>query len=300
MLQGTSLVGISNADELSIVAKAFPEASFELPYNLRPKDMDEWLGKAKGRIASIHSLSPMRDMFPNFASADEGTVKWSREQVLEDARLAVSVGAHILVLHPGYLVEGLVPTDVSERSRLLGESGLGRFISVEKGSICTLEYIHEREYSAAFSSMVDNLRSLSQELVDMGVSLAVENLNPRAGYLLIHPNEMLELARTTELRFCLDVGHMLVSSALYGFDFLSAVESVLSTGRVVTVHMHSNPSGPGRYEDSHQSIRANGFPYREVMDMVRAGGANLMLETLGGVEGGLLDDLGVLFQRQAI
>lgn len=170
-----------------------------------------------------------------------------------------------------------------------------RFVSVPKGSICTLSYIREDEYRTSFSSMVENLCALSRELGSRGIVLAVENLNPRAGYLLIHPDEMLGLANSTDLRFCLDVGHMLVSSALYGFDFLDAVSKVLSTGRVVTVHMHSNPSCSGRYEDSHQSIRANGFPYREIIEMVDLSGANLMLETLGGVDGGLLEDLGLLF-----
>ena len=296
MAKGTSMVGIGSIEELSIVAEKFPLASFELSYNRERDGLEGWLNAVEGRIASIHSLSPMRSFFPNFASPDKDVVAWSHEQVLEDADLAKRIGAGIIVLHPGYLVPGLVPTSVSERSELLSKSGLERFVSVKKGSICTRTYIEEPEYRLAFSSMVENLSVLSNELDSLGVKLAVENLNPRAGYLLVHPSEMLELARTTNLSFCLDVGHMLVSSALFGFDFLSSVASVLETGRVVTVHMHSNPSKAGVYEDSHQSIRANGFPFREVLELVERSGANLMLETLGGIEGGLLDDLGATFK----
>ena len=275
MAKGTSMVGIGSVEELSHIARMFPQASFELSYNRRRDELEEWLTSAKGRIASIHALSPMRSFFPNFAKR---------------------IGAGIVVLHPGYLVPGLVPTSVSERSDMLSKSGLEKFISVKKGSICNLSYTKEPEYRLAFSSMVENLSALSGELDAMGVKLAVENLNPRAGYLLVHPDELLELARTTSLSFCLDVGHLLVSSALFGFDFISSVEAVLETGRVVTVHMHSNPSKAGVYEDSHQSIRANGFPYKEVLDLVERSGANLMLETLGGIEGGLLDDLGIVFE----
>lgn len=296
MAKGTSMVGIGSVEELSHIARMFPQASFELSYNRRRDELEEWLTSAKSRIASIHALSPMRSFFPNFASPDKDVVCWSHEQVLEDAWLAKRIGAGIVVLHPGYLVLGLVPTSVSERSDMLSKSGLEKFISVKKGSICNLSYTKEPEYRLAFSSMVENLSALSGELNAMGVKLAVENLNPRAGYLLVHPDELLELARTTSLSFCLDVGHLLVSSALFGFDFISSVEAVLETGRVVTVHMHSNPSGFGVYEDSHQSIRANGFPYKVVLDLVEKSGANLMLETLGGIEGGLLDDLGVVFE----
>lgn len=296
MAKGTSMVGIGSVEELSHIARMFPQASFELSYNRRRDELEEWLTSAKGRIASIHALSPMRSFFPNFASPDKDVVCWSHEQVLEDAWLAKRIGAGIVVLHPGYLVPGLVPTSVSERSDMLSKSGLEKFISVKKGSICNLSYTKEPEYRLAFSSMVENLSALSGELDAMGVKLAVENLNPRAGYLLVHPDELLELARTTSLSFCLDVGHLLVSSALFGFDFISSVEAVLETGRVVTVHMHSNPSGLGVYEDSHQSIRANEFPYKVVLDLVERSGANLMLETLGGIEGGLLDDLGIVFE----
>ena len=296
MVKGTSMVGIGSVEELSHIARAFPTASFELSYNREKEGLEDWLNAVEGRIASVHSLSPMRRYFPNFASPDKKVVAWSKEQVLEDAVLARRIGAGIIVLHPGYLVSGLVPTSVSERSAMLSRSGLERFISVKKGSICTLSYIEEPEYRLAFLCMVENLSFLSDELAALGVKLAVENLNPRAGYLLVHPDEMIELARTTNLSFCLDVGHMLVSSALFGFDFLSSLAAVLGTGRVITVHMHSNPSKAEIYEDSHQSIRDNGFPFREVLELVERSGANLMLETLGGIEGGLLDDLGATFK----
>ena len=67
MAKGTSMVGIGSVEELSHIARMFPQASFELSYNRRRDELEEWLTSAKGRIASIHALSPMRSFFPNFA-----------------------------------------------------------------------------------------------------------------------------------------------------------------------------------------------------------------------------------------
>ena len=71
---------------------------------------------------------------------------------------------------------------------------------------------------------------------------------------------------------------------LYDFslDFLSSLDRILSTGRVVTTHLHSNPSDRHRgiFSDSHQSLDRFGMPWKEAIWMIEESGANMILETV--------------------
>ena len=226
MVRGISLVGIGSPEEVLAIRRRFPDAYFELPYNLR--SLDGMAEAASGRIASLHSLCPCRDYFPNFASDDDTVVSWSSEEMMKDAMTARQLGATVLVLHPGYLIPSLVPSEKNARLRLMESGELDRFVGISSGSICREDYISRPEYRAAFERMLPNLRELSDRLEKMGIILAVENLNPRAGYMLVHPDEMVEIAERTKLHFALDIGHLHVSAERFGLDFLHSLERILS------------------------------------------------------------------------
>ena len=279
--KGISLVGFDDVENVKRIQKLFPEARFELSYAMNDEFLEAVKPVLKGKVASVHSLCPRREFFPNFASSDEYVATWSTEEMLKDASTAADFGASILVLHPGYLVPSLVPTDTRKRLALMGCGILNDYIGVKEGSICRPDYIVSKAYRDAFELMIPQLESLSQNLKRKGVTLAVENLNPRAGYMLIHPDEILELAERTSLHFTLDIGHLWITTELYELDFLDSVERILSTGRVVTTHLHANPSDRKKqnFQDSHQSLDGFNMPYKEALKMIEESGANMMLET---------------------
>lgn len=281
MKKGISLVGFRKAEEVSRIAGLFPQAFFELSYAMSDDFLRSVAPAIGGRIASLHSLCPRRSCFPNFASADESVFRWSYDEMLRDAGTARSLGADIQVLHPGYLIPSLIPTDTKERLALMESGVLSPYTAIKAGSICTDDYPEREEYRRAFELMIPALENLSAALNAEGITLAVENLNPRAGYMLVKPEEMLELARRTELSFTLDIGHLWVSAERFGFDFLTALEKVLTTGRVVTTHLHSNPSDrdSNLYADTHSSLDAYRLPWQDALKMIAQSGANMMLET---------------------
>jgi sugar phosphate isomerase/epimerase len=125
------------------------------------------------------------------------------------------------------------------------------------------------------------LTDLAERFAAHGVRVAAENLNPRVGYLFQTPDEMVEIGSLhPNLGLCLDIGHLYISSFAYDFDFLEAVKTIAATGKVLTCHLHSNSSNPGRFRDDHQSLDKNDFPYREALEILRGTGANFILELL--------------------
>ena len=282
MVKGISLIGINKREEAESLLSLFPDISFELSYAMSGSFLEEVRDVCRGRTASVHSLCPRRAFFPNFASSDESVLSWSFSEMLRDAETAAAFGASILVLHPGYIIPSLVPSDKEERMKVMGGDALKDYIAIDKGSICTASYIHEARYREAFERMIPRLEELSRLLREKGLTLAVENLNPRAGYMLVHPDEMVELSERTSLSFALDIGHLYVSAERFSFDFLSSLERILSTGRVVTTHLHSNPSDrhEGIFSDSHQSLDRFTMPWKDALGMIEESGANMILETV--------------------
>lgn len=280
MRKGISLVGIKTTEEILRITEEFPSVSFELSYAMDSAFLEAAAPYIEGRTVSVHSLSPRREFFPNFASDDPSVIEWSEREMLCDAATAQRFGASVLVLHPGYLIPSLVPSDSTGRIKMM--EAMKPFIGIEKGAICRQEYNKMKEYRAAFETMIPNLVRLSGKLAGMGLTLAVENLNPRAGYMLMLPCEIEELAERTPLHFTLDIGHLWMSAELFGFDFLDGVKRVLATGRVVTTHLHSNPSSKekGIFADTHQSLDRYCMPYREVLSAIERSGANMILETV--------------------
>jgi sugar phosphate isomerase/epimerase len=81
---------------------------------------------------------------------------------------------------------------------------------------------------------------------------------------------------------CLDVGHLWIASQVYGFDYLEGIKQILATKKVITAHIHSNPSDRAAqvFVDSHDGINRHSFDYRTILKLLADSGANIILETV--------------------
>jgi len=275
MSVGLSLVGVKTIEELKKVVADFPDCVYELSYYSTPEFIESVMPLIGGRIASVHSLTPRREYFPNLGCADAW--EWSEREILIDGRYAASLGAENIVLHPGYTIKGLVWTDTAKRMDQVQNCGLEKYALEGFPKISTKEYLSCSRYVKSFDTMVENALVLTAKLSDMGVNLCLENLPPRPGYLLFTPTEMKFLAKAG-LKMCLDVGHMQVCAAAFGFDCTKGILSVIETGAVKTMHMHSNPSRPGLYSDTHEGPALYNKDLGKIVDCAKAYNVNLISE----------------------
>ena len=274
---GLSLVGLKTIEELKTVAEDFPNCVFELSYYNTPEYIGRALPLIGGRIASVHSLTPRREYFPNLGCTDAW--EWSKREILADGHYAASIGAQNIVLHPGYTIKGLVWTDTVKRMDQVQNCGLEKYAMPGFPKICTKDYLGCSRYVKSFDTMVENALVLTSLLSDMGVNLCLENLPPRPGYLLFTPTEMKILAKSG-LKMCLDIGHMQVCAAAFGFDLTKAVCAVIETGAVKTMHMHSNPSREGLYTDSHEGPALYIRDLGRIVDCAKDHGVNMISEVV--------------------
>ena len=274
---GLSLVGVKTIEELKIIATDFPECVFELSYYSTPEYIGRALPLIAGRIASVHSLTPRREYFPNLGCANAW--EWSKREILTDGRYAASLGAKNIVLHPGYAIEGLVWTDGEKRMEQVQHCGLEQYALPGFPKFCTKEYLSSPRYVKCFETMVENALVLTKALSEMGVNLCLENLPPRPGYLLFMPEEMEKLAQKG-LKMCLDIGHMQVCAAVFDFDLTKAICSVIESGGVETMHMHSNPSRKGLYTDSHEGPALYNKDLGIIVDCAKKHNVNMISEVV--------------------
>lgn len=265
--RGISLVGVKDLKTIEKIRNNYSDAWFELAYNTKPEQLNEQLSLVKGRVASMHLLCPIREYFPNIAY--EKSYIWSENEILKDAEFAAKIGAEVLVLHPGYVIDGLVFTDNYKRMKQIASNGT---------TICTPDYPQSEQYQYSFSVMTENAVKLSEKIRNFGLELAIENLNPRVSYLVMKPEELLYLA-SLGLSLNLDTGHLQLSSALFKFDYYKALEAILNTGKVVSIHLHSNESCNGIYDDSHCSLDKY-LNCQKVLDIAEKSRSNLIIESI--------------------
>lgn len=275
--KGISLVGIPEIKTVEEIRTKYPDCWFELSYMSTEESLKEVLPVIKGRVSSIHLLAPRREFFPNLAS--EQSYAWSEREILLDAEEAVRLGAENLILHPGYLVDGLVYSDYGRRLPQIKELHIDEYLINREESVCSSEYINAPFYKKRYDVMKENALILSEKVSSMGVNLCLENLNPRGGYMILHPDECIDLA-SSGLSLCLDIGHLQVNSAVFGFDLLSETKRILDTHSVRSMHLHSNESRPGIYKDSHRSLDRYLPDWREIISYAEEKGSNLVLEVL--------------------
>ncbi len=272
---GLSLSGVRNMESLRKISTDFPDCSFELSYSFNPDLLEEAVSLLQGRIVSVHALTPKREFFPNLGW--QGALSWSENEILKDAEYASSLGARRLVLHPGYAMKDMIYTDTEKRLIQVEKSPLKNYSIEGFPRIASPDYLNCAEYREAFEVMVENAVKVSSEVEKSGVELCFENLVPRPGYLFIHPKEM-HLLSEKGLSLCLDTGHLQVSSAVFGFDPVTEACSIIETGAVKTMHVHSNGSRDGFYMDSHENPGLYIKDLKKLVDCARANGAELISE----------------------
>lgn len=273
-----SLVGFKSRDEIASFVSQYPDARFELSYNMSGDFLEEVSPLISGRVISLHACSPLEPFFPNFGSEDPEVISESEAMLMRSAETALRYGADIMVLHSGYLTDQRVSSDYAGRARLMKGPEFQEYIGRQEGYIARGDILDTKGYRRHFSTMVGHVAAVSERLRTMGITLAVENLNPRAGYLFMQPSEISDFPE--DIRFCLDVGHLWISRFVFGFDFLPAVEQLLASGRVVSLHLHSNPSDGRILEDSHGDFNAKDFPAEEIVRLAADLPVNLVLETV--------------------
>ena len=112
----------------------------------------------------------------------------------------------------------------------------------------------------------------------------MENLNPRITYLFQTIEDFhLLLKEIPDIRICLDIGHLWISSLVHNFDFIKGVEAFLKTERVITTHIHANASTltPEIYiGDDHGDLGSGNIPLEQAVKLIAAKSqANIMIET---------------------
>lgn len=285
-ITGISLVSLQSVDRLtSAIASSQYDLHFELSYEMSLELIEEMRPLLGDSVISVHAACPNVEYFPNLASNDEKVIKQSFSDLEMSLETTSSFNANIMVIHPGYATNKAIPSNNKERQELLQSREFQPYIWKEKGSICYPDYVTSKDYIRYCEKAMHNLDLFSRRCADYGITLAVENLNPRVGYLFQTPDEMIHLVENVPgCSICLDVGHLWVSSFLYKFNFLDGVKRILATGKVVTTHLHSNSSHPGkdrdsiRLEDDHTSLYRYNFPYPEVIKEISQSGANMVLE----------------------
>lgn len=281
-----SLVSLQSVDKLQAILQTSPyPLRFELSYEMSRPLLDSMRPLLHDSVVSVHAPCPNTEFFPNLASNDASVIRQSYKDLQLSLETTVSFGGSIIVLHPGYATDLAIPSHNQRRQEVLSGAEFHPYIWKEAGSICIPSYIHTGHYLGYKANAMANLKQFANACAERGVMLAVENLNPRVGYLFQTPEEMIELVNEVpECSLCLDVGHLWISSCLYGFDYYQGIQDILATGKVVTTHLHSNSSHPGadertiRLEDDHASLDKYQFPYKWIISKIAASGANMVLE----------------------
>ena len=284
-----SLAGLKTKEEIleyiaGFEAETGRKALFELSYTMGQDFLDSVKPELRGRTVSVHAACPSTEFFPNLASDDAGVIERSNRDLDSTLETAAEFGASFVVVHPGYATNRAIPADEALRQRLLTSVEFEPYIRVRKGSICGPDYANTPQYRVFMERTLANLAQFGVRCAERGIGLAVENLNPRAGYLVQTPRDMIETVRVLpSAGLCLDIGHLWISDTVYGFDFLEGIKRILATGRVLTTHLHSNHSansgaGRSRYSDDHESLYVGNVPVREALRLLSGSGANLVIE----------------------
>lgn len=280
---GLSLVGFTDLQAIKNHQEQFPSLQWELSYKMSEQFLDEVEPIIAGRVISVHASCPAEAIFPNFGSRDPVVLQRSFDAMRRTFETARRFGAQIVVLHPGYVTDLEIPASNTQREALLTDVSFSPYVAVTEGSICRSDYPQSDVYRQHFEQAKESLIRLAAMAKEAGVRLAAENLNPRVAYLGQTPQEMVDLAQVSEdLYVCLDVGHLWIASQVYDFPYLEAIKQILATKKVITSHIHANPSDgvAAIFSDSHDNIDAHSFDYRVVLKLLQKGKANIILETV--------------------
>lgn len=284
-----SLAGLTTKEEVveyiaGFEARTGRQALFELSFKMGRYFLNSLKPVLRGRTVSVHAACPSTEFFPSLAGDDAGVVERSNHDLDATLETATEFGASVIVVHPGYATNRAIPADEALRMRLLTAAEFKPYVRVQEGAICGPDYAGTPQYRVFMERTLANLAGFSMRCAERGIGLAVENLNPRVGYLIQTPRDAVETVRVLpSAGLCLDIGHLWIADQVYGFGFLEGIRRILATGKVITAHLHSNHAtnsgvGPARYTDDHESLDAGNVPVREALRLLSGSGANLVIE----------------------
>lgn len=260
---GHSLVSFKNVSEIKQFMNNLNDTirsriCFELSYEM-DRSFIESVGFLKGKVHSAHAPCPYGKYLPNFGSSDKDVISSAIDSIKETIDILKQFGGNVLVLHAGYTIDGFVPTDFKARKKLTLEQSTS-------GEYCDNSYPISDLYKRHLDITIRNLKEASKLCRDAGITLAVENLNPRPTYLFQVVNDFFKLiSEVDDIGICIDIGHLWISSQVYGYNYLDALTTLLNTGRVVSTHIHDNNSNiniKGSITDSHSPIGNGCIPIK--------------------------------------
>ncbi len=253
---------------------------FEFSVNLSPSQVS-YLSNANVRCASVHIPSPTRRFFPNFATSSSQLFEKSMDILKESMETLSHCGGNVLVLHPGYAIDALVPSDFKERKPFIekGAREYEKYIIHKKSVVTGRAYLSSLSYRRHFRLFSENILKVVDFVKAQGFKLAIENLNPRLFYIFQTPKEAQFLSALSEdIYFCLDVGHLYISSLVHGFNFLQGIKDIIETGRVIHFHLSNNPSRVGYYDDAHDHLTKGNIDFPSLLKILSENDANFVLE----------------------
>ncbi len=285
---GLSLVSMHTPDEVKKFLEIYREETgrypgFELSYRMDSHFIENTVF-IRGNVLSGHAPCPGGKYLPNLGSRETEVIRESLDSIRKSADTVASFGGKFLVLHAGYTLDSPVFTEYIERKKVLEEyEKQNRYLWHKEGSICKRGYGNSEEYKIFMEETLKNLKTAADICTDRGIELAVENLNPRLTYLFQMPEDFTILAgEIKNISFCIDIGHLWISSLVHDYDYYKALNLLISTGRVVSTHIHDNTSRNGsspHYSDDHGTIGTGNVPVKEsVSIIIKNSSANLIIE----------------------
>ena len=262
---------------------------FELSYKSNKQYLND-IASIKGSVLSGHAPCPQDKYLPNLGSRYGSVIKNSLESIKASADTVLSFGGDILVLHAGYTLDEPVFTENKKRKKVLREyEKKSSYLWLKEGSICKPDYTKSDEYKIHMEVTLKNLQEAADICMDRGVKLAVENLNPRLTYLFQNPEDFVRMTEVIDnLYICVDIGHLWISSLVHKFDYFEALKTLISTGRVVTAHIHDNDSRgeyPFRFSDDHRTLGTGTVPVKKsIFILTETSSANLIIEAVSDPE----------------
>jgi len=285
---GLSLVSLHSAAEVKEFSESWYRKTgiypkFELSYHMDSQFIED-IPFIKGRVLSGHAPCPGGIYLPNLGSRDTSVIRESFDSLKKSADTVASFGGNILVLHAGYTMDEPVYTKFIKRKKILEKyDKKSSYLWLKEGSICKPGYENSEEYKIHMKETLKNLKGAAEICMKRGVRLAVENLNPRLTYLFQLPEDFIRIAEEIDnISICIDIGHLWISSLVHNFDYFTALQILTSTGRVVSAHIHDNPSTCGNnphFSDDHRTLGTGSIPIKEsVLHLVKNSSANLIIE----------------------
>lgn len=250
---------------------------YELSYKMDEEFLQNFF-RLQARAVSVHAPCPYRETLPNLGSRNPAVLSESYDLLEESADTAAAFSADVLVLHVGYATDRRIFTSFENRKKSLEDAPPvdPAWIYRRKGMISNSAYCRSSEYRLHTAEVIRNLPRAIEICRKRGVTLAVENLNPRISYLMQLPEDLVLTAeQIPEIRFCLDIGHLWISSIVHGFDFLRGIQKILNTHRVATTHLHGNLSvldDPESLSDDHLSLGRGEIPMMRAISMLLKNG----------------------------